>query len=192
MNSEPKTAPDNDLMRLLSDCLANKRRAQHKLFKRYYAQMFAVCMRYATNPDEAEDIVNEGFIKIFANLGKYEASGSFDAWLRKIMINSAIDYQRKYKTLVEKVEYDAIDEMNFAASENDALSKMRADDLIKMIQELPAMSRTVFNLYVFEGFSHQEIAQQLNIKEGTSFWHLNNARTILKEKIRKTTEYDRF
>ncbi|MCQ2286067.1 MAG: sigma-70 family RNA polymerase sigma factor [Bacteroidales bacterium] len=185
MNNEPKNN-DEELSQLIQGCKNNKRAAQHKLFKRFYGSMFAICIRYARDEDEAQDMLNEGFIKIFANVGKYEQAGSFEGWMRRIMVNAAIDYQRRYKTLTEATDFDEINEDEIRiTNENEALSKMTADELIKMVQELPTMTKNVFNLFVFEGYAHNEIAQMLNIKEGTSFWHLNNARKLLKDKILK-------
>ena len=192
MNNAPKNN-ENELSLLIEGCRQNKRGAQHKLFKLFYGSMFSICVRYAADDDEAQDMLNEGFMKIFANIDKYRDTGSFEGWLKRIMVNAAIDYKRKYKTLAtNNIEYGEIAETNIiGASENEAISKMSADELIKMIQELPPMSQTVFNLFVFDGYSHTEIAETLNIKEGTSFWHLNNARNILKEKIIKQTGYGR-
>ncbi|MBQ7490782.1 MAG: sigma-70 family RNA polymerase sigma factor [Bacteroidales bacterium] len=192
MNNAPKNNED-ELLLLIEGCKQNKRGAQHKLFKLFYGSMFSICVRYATDDDEAQDMLNEGFIKIFANIGNYRDTGSFEGWLKRIMVNAAIDYRRKYKTFANTyIEYSEIAETAInGASENEAIAKMSADELIRMIQELPPMSKTVFNLFVFDGYSHTEIAEALNIKEGTSFWHLNNARNILKEKIIKQKGYGR-
>jgi len=191
MNNAPKDNGE-ELLLLIEGCKTEKREAQHRLFKMFYGRMFAICMRYAANEDEAQDMLNEGFMKIFANIGNYRDEGSFESWLKRIMVNAAIDYRRKYRTLVSNVEYSEISEtIADSGSENEALSKMSADELIRMIQALPPMSQTVFNLFVFEGYSHTEIAETLGIKEGTSFWHLNNARNILKDKIIKQKGYGR-
>ena len=180
------TQPDNDkvISQLIADCIANNGTAQRKLFKNYYSLMFNVCMRYATDYNEAQDMLNEGFLKIFSNLDKYENRGSFEAWMKRVMANSALDYQRKYKTLVDIVQYDTVPETRIENyDENRALSKMSGDELMLLIQHLPPMSKNVFNLYVFENYSHAEISKMLNIKEGTSHWHLNFARTKLKKEI---------
>ncbi|HOS57810.1 MAG TPA: RNA polymerase sigma factor [Bacteroidales bacterium] len=173
-----------ELQELIEQCISKKRKAQYKFYKRFYSSLFAVCVRFAKNNEEAEDMLNEGFLKIFDNLDKYQATGSFEAWLKRVVVNTAIDYQRKYKTTEHNVvEYDLLPDTQMPVEDNNALSKMSSDELLQLIQELPPISKQVFNLYVFEDYSHAEIAALLNIKEGTSHWHLNFARTKLKEKI---------
>lgn len=180
--SKPTTAEETRQM--IAGCKAGKRKAQHQLFKLYYGRAMATCMRYAKSEEEAEDMLNEGFIKIFANIGMYEEEGSFDAWVKKVMVNAAIDYQRKYKTLVVSANYEDVPEIELHnTTENTAIAKMSAEELTALIQRLPATTRAVFNLYVFEDYSHAEIAKMLDMKEGTSHWHLNHARTKLKEMI---------
>lgn len=175
-----------DVRQLIEGCNKGKRLAQHRLFKTYYGLMFSVCMRYANNYEDAQDMVNEGFVKIFAGLKTYESSGSFEAWMKTVMVNAALDYLRKYRTPTDLIQYDDItDDVLNQHSENEALDKISTDELIQLIQQLPLMSRTVFNMYIFEDMSHTEIAKTLNIKEGTSHWHLNFARTKLKEAIKK-------
>lgn len=179
-NKEKETA------QLIADCLSNNRKAQHRLFKLFYGKVLAICMRYAKNEEEAQDMLNEGFLKIFTHLYQYTDTqeGSFQAWMKRVVINAAIDYQRKYKTLETTVSYEEIPTMGLVVfDENEAISKLSTDELMVMIQQLPPMSKNVFNLFVFENYSHAEIAQLLNIKEGTSHWHLNFARTKLKSMI---------
>lgn len=175
-------------MHLIADCLAQKRRGQHQFFKLFYNQAMGICMRYAKDENEAEDMLNEGFLKVFSNLEKYQKKeeGSFNAWFKQVMVHAAIDYQRRYKTLTTTVDYEKIP-ANYEplVAENNALSKMSSDELILLIQQLPPITRQVFNLYVFEDLSHAEIAKLLDMKEGTSHWHLNQARGKLQEMIRK-------
>ena len=141
-------------------------------------------MRYAKDEEEAQDMLNEGFLKIFTQIDKYESTGSFEAWLKKVIINTCIDYQRKYKTLTQTTNFDDIPETEMRTTEeNIAISKMSTDELLQLIQQLPPTTRNVFNLYVFEEYPHAEIAKLLDMKEGTSHWHLNFARTKLKEMI---------
>lgn len=181
-----KQMSEEEVEQLIADCLAEKRRAQHKLFKQFYGTAFAVCMRYAKGEEEAQDMLNEGFIKVFANLQKFQnkPEGSFEAWLKRVVVNAAIDYQRRYKTLVQMTDYGGVSEFELPTIvQNDAIAKMSADEIILLIQKLPPMSRSVFNLYVFEGLPHAEIAKILDMKEGTSHWHLNFARAKLKEML---------
>lgn len=175
---------EKEIAELIRDCLAQKRKAQHKLFKSYYSSMMNVCLRYANGSDEAQDMLNEGFIKIFANLDKYKNTGSFEAWMRRVMANASLDFQRKYHSDIQSVPFETLQEAEFAkATHNDALNNLSYNELMLCIQKLPAMSKNVFNLYVFEAYNHAEIAEMLNIKEGTSHWHLNFARNKLKEEI---------
>jgi len=173
----------NDEKQLILDCIANKRNAQYKLFKKFFSSMLNVCLRYASDRNEAEDMLNEGFVKVFANLHKYEDRGSLEVWIKRIMANNAIDYQRKHKSL-NTVSLDEIVEIEVEKTDhNRAIDKLSYEEILACIQQLPPTSRNVFNLYVFDDYSHQEIAKALNIKEGTSHWHLNFARNRLKEMI---------
>jgi RNA polymerase sigma-70 factor (ECF subfamily) len=175
-----------DYMPLIAACMEGSPKAQQKLFKQFYGMLFKLCMRYAHSYEEAQDMVNEGFVKIFANLGRYKNSGSFEAWLSSVMVNAAIDYLRKFAVRQEMVNFEEVEEMNWEQSvENEALSRIGSQELMTLIQQLPDQSRTVFNLYVFEEYSHADIATLLHIKEGTSHWHLNFARNKLKEAILK-------
>ena len=181
---DKKQKYEEEYSQLIAGCLANKREAQHRLFKTFYSKMFHICYRYASNKEEAQDMLNEGFIKIFNNLDKYQPIGSFEAWMKRVMANAALDYQRKHKPNFETVDYDAISQFESSSyEENHAISKISSDELMLLIQKLPPMSRSVFNLYIFEEYSHAEIAEMLHIKEGTSHWHLNSARTKLKQLI---------
>lgn len=178
---------ENEVAQLIEGCKKGKRLAQHRLFKTYYGSLFAVCMRYANCYEDAQDMLNEGFVKIFEGLKNYQASGSFEAWMKTVMVNAALDYLRKYRTTADTVNYDDVtDDVLNQYEENEALSKISTDELLQLIQQLPLMSRTVFNMYVFDDIPHAEIAKALNIKEGTSHWHLNFARTKLKEEIQKS------
>ena len=181
-----KQKPLTDYSLLITACIEGSQKAQHKLFKQFFGMLFKLCMRYAHSYEEAQDMLNEGFVKIFANLGKYQNSGSFEGWLSRVMVNAAIDYQRKFAVRQEIVELDYSEGMKGGQSvENEALSRIGSQELMTLIQQLPDQSRTVFNLYVFEEYSHADIAALLHIKEGTSHWHLNFARTKLKEAILK-------
>lgn len=175
---------NDEILRLVDGCRKGNHRAQRGLFKRFYSPMFYVCMRYAGSREEAEDMLNEGFLKVFSNLDKYEDTGSFESWMKRVMINAALDYRRRFSAKVETTELD--ETMENAATGfdvNSAIGKMSADEVVALIQQLPPMTRTVFNLFVFEDFSHREIAEQLNISEGTSAWHVNTARTRLKTEM---------
>lgn len=178
-----KLKNDNEKIQLIADCLSQKRKAQYQLFKTYHNMMLNVCMRYADDSDEAKDILNEGFIKIFSNLEKYKQTGSLENWMKRVMTNTALDFHRRYKKM-DTVSYEAVTDSEIrSVSENTAISKLSYEELLHCIRRLPPVSRNVFNLYVFEEYNHKEIADMLGIKEGTSHWHLNFARKRLKELI---------
>ena len=167
-------------------CLEGNARAQRKLFKHFYGLVMRVCMRYAGSTDEAADMLNEGFLKVFSNLDKYENTGSFEAWLKRVVCNAALDYRRRFVKQVDFVNIDELPETQVAdETVNDAVARMSSQELVGLIQQLPPVTRTVFNMFVFEGFSHRDISQELNISENTSAWHVNSARTKLKEAISK-------
>lgn len=179
----------SELLEWVRACRAGNARAQRKLFERFYSTVMGICMRYAGSTDEAADMLNEGFLKVFSNLDKYEDTGSFEAWMKRVVCNAALDYRRKYDKRVETVDLDEITDNHLADSHvNDAVAKISSQEIVGLIQQLPSVTRTVFNMFVFEGFSHSEIAQQLNISENTSAWHVNNARTRLKNAIKQIEE----
>ena len=176
----------SELLQWVQDCLSGSTRAQHKLFKHFYCTVMSVCMRYAGSTDEAADMLNEGFLKVFSNLHKYENSGSFEAWMKRVVCNAALDYRRRYDKNVELVDIDEVQDTNLSDyTMNDAISKISSNEIVGLIQQLPPVTRVVFNMFVFEGFSHREIAQQLNMSENTSAWHVNQARSRLKEALIK-------
>ena len=176
----------SDLLEWVRACRAGNARAQRKLFKHFYGTVMAICMRYAGSTDEAADMLNEGFLKVFSNLDKYEDTGSFEAWMKRVVCHAALDYRRKYDKNIELVELDGISDSNLVDHHlNDAVAKISSQEIVGLIQQLPPVTRTVFNLFIFEGYSHSEIAQQLKITENTSAWHINNARTRLKDAIKQ-------
>ena len=175
----------SEVLQWVHDCRKGNTRAQHKLFKYFYGSVMNVCMRYAGSTDEAADMLNEGFLKVFSNLDKYENSDSFEAWLKRVVCNAALDYRRRYDKKVELVDIDEVQDSHLSDfNVNDAISNISSNEIVGLIQQLPPVTRTVFNMFVFEGFSHREIAQQLNISESTSAWHVNNARYRLKEALK--------
>lgn len=174
----------DDVLDWVHGCIEGSSRAQRKLFMHFYGCVMAVCMRYAGSTDEAADMLNEGFLKVFSNLDKYENTGSFEAWLKRVVCNAAQDYRRRYDKKVPMVNLDEIPDSQLAEQGvNDALSKMSSDELVRLIQLLPPVTRTVFNMFVFEGCSHREISRQMGISENTSAWHVNSARAKLKAAI---------
>ena len=169
--------PDNQHL-LIRGCIAGKRASQGKLYDLYCPRMIIVCMRYSKNREEAEEIMQEGFYRVFKYLPQFKNSGSLEGWIRKIMVNAAVQRYQPRSQLQAVVSIEHYNTGTDAGS--DIYSIMQVKDLIRMVQSLPAACRMVFNLYVFEGYKHREIAEILDISEGTSKSHLHDARTILK------------
>jgi RNA polymerase sigma factor (sigma-70 family) len=170
------------LNELLVQCIDKQAKAQKKLFDILSPRMFAICLRYAQNEDEAKDILQEGFIKIFNNLEQYSHKGSLEGWLKRIFINTCIEFHRKNQKhrILDKIENSP--EISI---DSHTLSLLKKADLMKLVQSLPKGYKTVFNLFVVDGFGHAEIAKMLNISENTSKTQLFKARQILQEMILK-------
>lgn len=170
---------EDDIQIVIQGCLKNDRRAQEELYRRYYPALMALCLRYVRQHSDALEVLNDAWLKIFKQLAHYDAAKAvLYTWMRKIVINTALDSLRKQKAIRDR-------EMRTPAGEepgidNEAISKLSGDDLLGMIGQLPVTTRLVFNLYSVDGFSHREIASMLGISEGTSRWHLSDARRQLK------------
>lgn len=173
-----------DLEKLIKGCGENDRKAQKVLYERYFGLMMSISMRYCGSWDEAKEVVNTGFLKIFLKINDYKGKGSFEGWMKKIIVNSALDYIKSLKLHTEEIDDKNIFEGEFYV-DNDAISDFSVDDILKHIQKLPPMSRAVFNMYIMEGYKHRDISEELGISEGTSHWHLQNARKILQTKLSK-------
>lgn len=165
---------------LITACLRKERWAQKVLYEEHYPKMMGVCLRYAGNQDEALDILHEGFIKVFKNLHRYEPGTSLNSWIRRIMVNTAIDYYRK---MVRRRTEDLETAYNVSLDDADALSQLSEKEILQAIQELSPAYRAVFNLYIIEGYSHKEIADLLKITESTSRSNLVKARLKLQETL---------
>ncbi len=167
---------------LIEGCLKGNRKIQHELYKRFASKMYGVCLRYASNAEEAEDILQEGFIKVFNKIGSFRREGSFEGWVRRIFVNTAIEQFRKkiYLQPISDVEEDTIDGKYLSV-----LDKLSEKDIIQLVQQLSPGYRTVFNMYVVEGYSHREISEILGISEGTSKSQLSRAKNILQELVKK-------
>lgn len=170
---------------LIDGCVAGNHRAQEALYKKYASKMFGVCLRYSSSRMEAEDTLHEGFMTVFETLERFESRGSFEGWVRRIMINTAL---KKYKRerVYQLMDFNA-DVSDESASESDfsPLQKMQTDDLVKMIQKLAPGYRNIFNLYAIEGYNHREIGEVLGISEGTSKSQMARARALLQAMIEK-------
>ena len=161
--------------------MAGDRRMQEELYNRFSPKMYAVCLRYANNSNDAQDLLQEGFIKVFRNLHRFRAEGSFEGWMRRVFVNTSIEYFRKKSAQLSSVSEK--EENTIEDSDISALDQLAEKDIIAIIQELSPGYRTVFNLYVVEGYSHREIGDMLGISEGTSKSQLARAKALLQKKI---------
>lgn len=170
---------------IIEGCIAGERNAQNALYRRYAPVMMAICLRYARTQDEAEDILSEAFMKIFAHIGSYRSEGSFEGWMKRVMINHALNYFRKNRKNPFLEDIDHVDETEII--HNQPLSAdhapVSAEILTSLIRRLPPGYRMVFNLYVFEEYSHKEIAAMLQITESTSKTQLLKARKLLRKQL---------
>lgn len=173
---------------LIQYSIVGDRLAQKAIFDKYSGKLMGVCMRYAVDQPAAEDILQEGFIKAFKNLHKFRNEGSFEGWLRRIMVNTAIEIYRKKNHLYSVLEIETQQEK---VTHDNVLSDLAAEDILEMVRNLSPGYRTVFNMYAIEGYSHKEIAEQLNISEGTSKSQLARARYILMKKVEELTGVQR-
>lgn len=167
---------------LLDGCKKGDRKAQESLYKALASKMMGVCMRYAKDTFEAEDILQMGFVKVFQKVTEFRSDGSFEGWIRRIMVNTAIETYRKNLRSLNVVD---IDEVYDQPQSTFDMGKLELDDLMKLVQQLSNGYRIVFNMYAIEGYSHKEIAKELGISEGASKSQLSRARAILKDKIIK-------
>ena len=172
----------SEIKNIISGCLKGNRRDQELLYRRHAAKLYAVCLQYSGNDEEARDILQEGFIKIFENLVHYKYEGSFEGWVRRIIVNTALEKYRSKHNLYRVDDIDQIAEPN-AEPDNEDYAGLEAVDLLKIIRELPSKYRMVFNLYAIEGYSHKEISKMVNISEGTSKSNLSRARVILQRRV---------
>jgi RNA polymerase sigma-70 factor (ECF subfamily) len=170
---------------IIAGCRKKDRAMQEHLYKVYYGIFLKVCARYAKSMQDAEQLLNDGFLKVFMQIDNFKNTGSFPGWMQRIMVNTCLDYLRSTALKEEMaihVNALPVEETNLSVT-NEAIEHMDFIELVNIIQALPAMTRTVFNLFVFDGYNHREIAKQLAISEGTSHWHVYQARNILQKKI---------
>lgn len=167
-----------DLNQLINDCKNNDRKAQEQLYRLYSSKLFAVCLKYSRNYTEAQDNLQDGFILIFNKIEQYSFKGSFDGWLKRVMINHVLQ-QYRTQTFLSLVNEDVPEDAEVEIDDEN----ISLEYLLRIIQELPDRYRLVFNLYVNDDYSHAEIAEMLSINIGTSKSNLSRARQILKDKI---------
>jgi len=178
----------SEIKKILKGCLAGNRRDQELLYRRYAAKLYAVCLQYSGNDEEARDILQEGFIKIFDNLPHYKYEGSFEGWIRRIIVNTALEKYRARHNLYRVDDIDMIPDPD-AEPDTEDYAGLEASDLLGIIRELPPKYRMVFNLFAIEGYSHKEISKMVNISEGTSKSNLSRARVILQRRVGSYTGF---
>ena len=165
---------------IIEGCIKGDRKFQEILYHTFSSKMFSVCLRYSNEYASAEDLLQEGFVKVFKNLAKFRSEGSFEGWIRRIFVNNSIEHFRKKANLYVVQETEAL---TYEYYDDNALQKLMKEDLMKLIQSLSSGYRTIFNLYVIEGYSHKEIGEMMGITEGTSKSQLARARYLLQKKI---------
>lgn len=164
---------------VISGCIQSNRRCQELLYKQFYGPMMALCIRYTKNEEDALEVLHNGFLKVYKHIATYDAAkASLYTWIKTIVVNSAIDFIRSNQKFKNKVELKPVHEIGI---DNTAISRMSAAELLELVRSLPQATQTVFNLYVIEGYNHREIGELLGISEGTSKWHLSEARRQLKQ-----------
>ena len=166
---------------IIKGCMAGERAFQTKLYDCYAPAMLGVCMRYAKNREEAEEILHEGFLRVFTYIKKFRGEGSFEGWMRKIMVNCAL---LRYKNKIHLNPVIQFENSGYESSNEPSIfSNLETKELLVLVQNLPAGYRMVFNLFVFDGYKHREIAEALGISEGTSKSNLSDARAILQKAL---------
>lgn len=175
---------DKELIEIIERCQENDRKAQELLYRRYSNVLFSICLRYSGNYENAQDVFQEGFILIFKKITQYSFSGSFEGWIKRVMVNLNLEKYRQKEIWLTEIEENMplIDEED---NDSDDFQNVNYQDLIKYVQNLPTQYRQVFNLYVFEEYTHNEIAESLKISPGTSKSNLSRAREILRKELMK-------
>lgn len=171
-----------EIDKIIKGCLNGSRKDQELLYRRHASKLYAVCLRYSGNDEEARDILQDGFIKIFENLHSYKFEGSFEGWMRRITVNIALEKFRSRHNLYRVDDIDSVQEPE-ADPDNEDYAGLEAADLLQIIRELPPKYRMVFNLFAIEGYSHKEISELVSISEGTSKSNLARARMILQRRV---------
>ena len=178
----------HDIISIIEGCKTNDRRSQEQLYRIYFPAMAQMCHRFTRDQDRIIGIVNNGFLRAFQKIHLYEHKGSFEGWLRRLVFHAISDYFKKENRYLKFLILDEKDD----SIREEAIHSLYYEDLMSLIEDLPYMSKQVFILFAIEGHSHDEIAKQLEIQEGTSKWHLSNARKILKDRIQKTQKNEQL
>ncbi len=172
---------ENDLRSIIRACINKNIQAQNLLYKQFFGYSKSICMRYSSGQDEAKDILNKAFYKVFINLEKYDAEQPFKAWIRKIIVNTALNHYRDNKKLRLEASLDLHEELNYNP---EIIENLAAEELLALVQKLTPAYRLVFVMHVVDGYNHREIAEELGINEGTSRSNFMKARLKLQEMIK--------
>jgi RNA polymerase sigma-70 factor, ECF subfamily len=174
----------DDFESLIRGCRAGNEQAQQALFKQYFGYAKSICLRHCSSHEEAEEVLNEGFLKVFQNLEKYDTTQPFKAWLRTILINTAISHYRKNARYTRDTV--ALEEAIYPSFDDNVIEKITAEEILTLVQQLKPIYRTVFMLYVVEGYNHREIADLLDVNEATVRSHYARARMQLQHLIKRS------
>lgn len=174
---------------LIEACVKGDRLAQKKLYDTFSRRMYMVCLRYTKSTQEAEDVLQESFIKVFKSLNGYRGDSRLDYWIKRIVINTALNSQRKRLYMYPMVD---VEDIKIASDNEKAMSSLHMEELLAMIQQLPSGCQVVFNLFAIEGYSHKEIAEMLEVSEGTSKSQFSRARKLLQDKIAAVEKIERY
>ena len=177
-----KNSKSFNLEEVLDGCLQGKPSAQKRLYEQYYSFAKGICLRYAANAEEAEEMVNDGFLKVLSKLHYYDRTQVFDAWFRTLIVRTSIDYFRRNHAKLLIIDIQEIPEVKY---DDELLERLSADEILELVQKLPPAYRAVFSLYIVEGYSHAEISELLGINEGTSRSNLAKARLKMQEWIKQ-------
>jgi len=176
---------ETDIETLLHGCRANQRRAQEQLYRQFYRFAMTVALRYSRDESDAADIISHAFVKVFKSINSYDSSkGALQTWIKKIVINEGLDHIKTRERFSYNVELDTVAEPEIR---NAVLEQLGADEIMKLIHKLPPATHAVFVLYAVDGYTHRQIAEKLKISEGTSKWHLSEARKSLQQQLSKIT-----
>jgi RNA polymerase sigma factor (sigma-70 family) len=169
---------------LVQGCIVNDRVAQEQLYKQFHGPMASICVRYTRNEHDAVEVLHSGFLKVFKNINRFDSTkASLYTWIRTIMVNTAIDFLRqKNRWFVSHAEPEKLESVGI---EPEAVQRLTVQELMKLVQFLPPATQAVFNLYVVDGYTHKEIGQILGISDGTSKWHLSEARRLMQQYLFK-------
>lgn len=186
-NKQPLRDNEDQIKMLLTGCVSMHRESQKLLYEEFYSYGMSICLRYADNRDEAAEILNDGFMKIFQNIKRFDLARPFKPWLRRIMVNTAINH---YHQKQRELKTDELDNARYHSEQENILAGISYQEIIVMLQKLSPAYRTVFNLYVLEGYKHEEIASMLGVSIGTSKSNLFKAKEQLKRILNNYFETD--